>query len=131
MYSPKLISRLLSKLSSDLSGQKCGIDDDELKQIANDLESVDCGLSDDELKRSIAKFNSLPTEKKAEIAEKIINRKLYEEDIIARYGISRPTMYRWIEKGKLPPFHSEGGKKNYLFAIEADEAVSKYESDHK
>lgn len=127
MYSKQLLSRMLSKMSSDLIHNDCGLDDEEIKHIVNEMSDIECNIGLDELKRFISELRGVPIEKKLEIAEKFVDRKLYEEDICNRYGISRPTIYRWQKQGKLPKFRHEGGKKNYIFLVEADNAVRTHE----
>lgn len=115
------------KMADSLMGNGCGLDDDELRHVAEQLESVDCGMSSEELRRAVEQYEALPEDKREQIAAVLTDRKLYEEDLCNRYGISRPTVYRWMEKGKLPKYRHDGGGKNYLYCLEADKTVREYE----
>ena len=56
----------------------------------------------------------------------LIDRKLYIEQICQRYGITRATLNRWQQKGKLPPFRHEASRKSYILLSEADRSVKDY-----
>ena len=127
MKNAKLIHRLLMKMAESTLDGTCGLDDEEIEHIAESLKETGCGLEDAKTVPVLMELRDMPAEEMARIAEAIIDRKMYEESICLKYGISRPTMYRWMEKGKLPcRFRKDGQGKKFLFESECDEALEKW-----
>jgi len=128
MYNVKYISRMLHLTADGLTSGKCGLDDEELVHIAEDFDTTDCGMDTEQLRKVAQAYDDLPQSKKEELAEKCLNRKLYEEALCIRYGIERPTLFRWIAKGKLPKFRRDGNGRQFMYALEADASVRAYEN---
>lgn len=84
-----------------------------LRLAAESIESNRVSLDDEEIGEMIAMFS---------------HRKINIEQTCQRYGISRATLNRWQENGKLPPFRKDSGGKVYLWQDEADRCVSAYEN---
>ena len=127
MKNPKLIHRLLTKMADSTLDGTCGLDDEEIEHIAESLKETDCGLEDRRIISALVELRNISANKIAMIAEAIIDRKMYEESICLKYGISRPTMYRWMKKGKLPcRFRKDGQGKKFLFESECDEAIERW-----
>lgn len=80
-------------------------------KIAELIENGGLGLEDEEL---------------LAICETMARRKLNIEKVCQRYGITRATLNRWQQKGKLPPFHKDSGGKDYLFSDEADNYIARW-----
>lgn len=86
-----------------------------LRMYADKIEKNEWGLDDEEMQSLVATM---------------FNRKRNIEQICQDYGISRATLNRWQEKGKLPPFHKDSGGKYYLYSNEADAAIRRWERAH-
>lgn len=86
-----------------------------LKLAAESIEANRLSLDDEEISEMIAMFS---------------HRKINIEQTCQRYGISRATLNRWQECGKLPPFMKDSGGKAYLWQDVADKSVSDYENSH-
>lgn len=84
-----------------------------LRGVATMFEQDRCGLDDDELAEVVAMFT---------------HRKMNIEQTCHYYGISRATLNRWQQSGKIPPFRKDCGGKDYLYQDECDESVRKYEN---
>ena len=104
----------------------CGLDDEEIEYIAQNLKETDCGLEETEIVSALSHVNEIPRDKMLEIASALVDRKLYIEQICQRYGITRATLNRWQQKGKLPPFRHEASRKSYILLSEADRSVKDY-----
>lgn len=87
-----------------------------LRSAADQIEEGSCGMDDEEL---------------LAMSEFFMRRKINIEQICQRYGITRATLNRWQQKGKLPHFHKDSGGKDYLFSDEADECVSRWSLAHE
>lgn len=83
-----------------------------LRLAAESIEANRVSLDDEEISEMIAMFS---------------HRKINIEQTCQRYGISRATLNRWQESGKLPPFRKDSGGKVYLWQDEADRCISAYE----
>ena len=82
-----------------------------LRQMADKIDSGQCGLDDEEM---IA------------IGSMILHRKINIEQTCQHFGISRATLNRWQQCGKLPPFRKDSGGKDFLWLDEAEETVRDY-----
>lgn len=121
-----IVKQLHDNILLGVSG-KFGLDDADINTIAERLDGIDCGIENDELRAVADKFDNLPDEKKQEIIYAIVERKMYEESICRKYGISRATMYRWMKQGRLPKeFHRDGEGRQFLYESECDEALAKW-----
>lgn len=87
-----------------------------IRAMAEMIENGNLGLEDEEL---------------LAICETMARRKLNIEKVCQRYGITRATLNRWQQKGKLPQFHKDSGGKDYLFSDEADAFVSRWTIAHQ
>lgn len=123
---PKLIHRLLTKMAESTLDGTCGLDDEEIENVVSRLKETDCGLEDAEIVSAISHLGEIPKDKILDIATVIVDRKLYIEQICQRYGITRATLNRWQQKGKLPPFRHEASRKSYILLSEADRSVKDY-----
>ena len=85
-----------------------------LRQVADKIDNGSCGLDDEEM---------------LAIGQMMVHRKLNIEQVCQHFGISRATLNRWQQCGKLPPFRKDSGGKDFLWLDEAEEAVNEYESD--
>ena len=81
-----------------------------LRIFADSIEQMKGGLYDEEI---------------LAIASLLTNRKMSIEQTAQRYGVSRATVYRWIDAGKLPRPHKEPGGKEYMILNECDEYLSR------
>ena len=126
MKNPKLIHRLLTKMADSTLDGTCGLDDEDIEYIAQNLKETDCGLEETEIVSALSHVNEIPRDKMLEIASALVDRKLYIEQICQRYGITRATLNRWQQKGKLPPFRHEASRKSYILLSEADRSVKDY-----
>lgn len=127
---PKITARLMQSMASGMLNDSCGIDDDEIEHALDELDKMQCGVGHDEMKKVVERLYELPQEKRMEIIEKFVDRKIGIEQICQRYGITRATLNRWQRKGKLPSFRKDCGGKDYLFTGEADEWVRRWENNH-
>lgn len=87
-----------------------------LREAADRIELGKCGLDDDELRAMATMF---------------AHRKLNIEQTCQHFGISRATLNRWQQSGKLPEFKKDSGGKDYLWMDEAEETVERWEEEHK
>lgn len=126
MKNPKLIHRLLTKMAESTLDGTCGLDDEEIENMVSTLKETDCGLEETEIVSAISHLDKIPRDKMLEIASALVDRKLYIEQICQRYGITRATLNRWQQKGKLPPFRHEASRKSYILLSEADRSVKDY-----
>lgn len=126
MKNPKLIHRLLTKMAESTLDGTCGLDDEEIENVVSTLKETDCGLEEAEIVSAISHIDTIPRDKMLDIASVIVDRKLYIEQICQRYGITRATLNRWQQKGKLPPFRHEASRKSYILLSEADRSVKDY-----
>lgn len=126
MKNPKLIHRLLTKMAESTLDGSCGLDDDEIENVVSTLKETDCGLEETEIVSAISHIDKIPRDKMLDIASALVDRKLYIEQICQRYGITRATLNRWQQKGKLPPFRHEASRKSYILLSEADRSVKDY-----
>lgn len=99
------MTRPLSKIAARL-----------LRTAATTIESGEDELDDDEIREIILLFT---------------HRKLNIEQICQRYGISRATLNRWQECGKLPQFRKDSGGKMFLWQDEADGAIAQWSAADK
>lgn len=88
----------------------------ELRDIADRIDDGTCGVDDEEGQM---------------IYSAMMNRKMNIEKICQTYGISRATLNRWQNKGKLPPFRKDSGGKDYLFSLEIEESLKRWNSTHE
>lgn len=86
-----------------------------LRDAADRIDAGSCGLDEDEL---------------MSVAQMFTHRKMNIEQLGQYFNVSRATIYRWEDKGKLPEFRKDCGDKEYLFLDEAEEAVTKWEEEH-
>lgn len=87
-----------------------------LRQTAIEVETnKNCGTDDEDLETLAAFLN---------------HRKRNIEQICQDYGISRATLTRWQDKGKLPPFRKDSGGKCFLFRDEIEESLRKWNETH-
>ena len=126
MKNPKLIHRLLTKMAESTLDGTCGLDDEEIENVVSTLKETDCGLEETEIVSAISHIDKIPRDKMLEIASALVDRKLYIEQICQRYGITRATLNRWQQKGKLPPFRHEASRKSSILSSEADRSVKEY-----
>lgn len=126
MKNPKLIHRLLIKMADSTLDGTCGLDDEEIENVVSTLKETDCGLQETEIVSALSHLDEIPKDKILEIASALVDRKLYIEQICQRYGITRATLNRWQQKGKLPPFRHEASRKSYILLSEADRSVKDY-----
>ena len=126
MKNPKLLHRLLTKMAESTHDGSCGLDDEEIENMVSTLKETDCGLEEAEIVSAISHIDKIPRDKMLEIASALVDRKLYIEQICQRYGITRATLNRWQQKGKLPPFRHEASRKSYILLSEADRSVKDY-----
>lgn len=87
----------------------------ELRAIAKRIEDGTCGVDDEEL---------------IEIGAMLMSRKLNIEMVCQKYNISRATLNRWQQKGKLPPFRKDSGGKDYLLQTEIEESLRIWNQNH-
>lgn len=126
MKNPKLIHRLLTKMAESTLDGTCGLDDEEIENVVSTLKETDCGLEETEIVSALSRLDKIPRDKMLDIASALVERKLYIEQICQRYGITRATLNRWQQKGKLPPFRHEASRKSYILLSEADRSVKDY-----
>ena len=126
MKNPKLIHRLLTKMAESTLDGSCGLDDEEIENVVSTLKETDCGLEETEIVSALSHLDKIPRDKMLDIASALVDRKLYIEQICQRYGITRATLNRWQQKGKLPPFRHEASRKSYILLSEADRSVKDY-----
>ena len=126
MKNPKLIHRLLIKMAESTLDGTCGLDDEEIENVVSTLKETDCGLEETEIVSALSHLDKIPRDKMLDIASALVERKLYIEQICQRYGITRATLNRWQQKGKLPPFRHEASRKSYILLSEADRSVKDY-----
>lgn len=126
MKNPKLIHRLLTKMAESTLDGTCGLDDEEIENVVSTLKETDCGLEETEIVSALSHLDKIPRDKMLDIASALVERKLYIEQICQRYGITRATLNRWQQKGKLPPFRHEASRKSYILLSEADRSVKDY-----
>lgn len=79
-----------------------------LKDTAEKIDNGSCGLDEEELIALCSMF---------------LHRKINIEQTCQHFGVSRATLNRWQQCGKLPPFHKDCGGKDYLWLDEAEEYV--------
>lgn len=58
------------------------------------------------------------------------HRKMNIEKVCCYFGISRATLNRWQECGKLPQFHKDSGGKKYLCQDEIDDSIARWNAAH-
>lgn len=87
-----------------------------LRTAATTIETDEGALDDEEIHEIILLFT---------------HRKLNIEQTCQRYGISRATLNRWQDSGKLPPFHKDSGGKMYLWQDEADRSIEEWDKNNK
>lgn len=87
-----------------------------LRDAADRIDKGSCGLDDDELMA---------------VAQMMVHRKMNIEQTCQHFGVSRATINRWQQCGKLPEFKKDSGGKDYLWMDEAEEAVETWEQNHK
>lgn len=126
MENPKLLHRLLTKMAESTLDGTCGLDDEEIENVVSTLKETDCGLEEAEIVSALSHLDKIPRDKILDIASALVDRKLYIEQICQRYGITRATLNRWQQKGKLPPFRHEASRKSYILLSEADRFVKDY-----
>lgn len=86
-----------------------------LRDAADRIDKDACGLDNDEL---------------MEVATIFVHKKMNIEQTCQHFNISRATLNRWQQSGKLPEFRKDSGGKDYLWMDEAEEAVEKWEQEH-
>lgn len=82
-----------------------------LRSVATMFDNDQCGLDDEEMAEVVAMFT---------------HRKMNIEQTCQYFGISRATLNRWQQSGKLPQFRKDCGGKDYLYQDECDEYIAKY-----
>lgn len=87
-----------------------------LQQTAEDIKEGRFSLDDDEI---------------LEISSFLTRRKLNIEQICQQFGISRATLNRWQQEGKLPRFRKDSGGKCYLWLDECRTAVLAWERSNR
>lgn len=76
-----------------------------LRQLADVIERGKCGMDDEEIEA---------------VAQMLTHRKITIEQAAQYLNISRPTLYRRIAEGKIPPPRKEPGGKEYYWLDELE-----------
>lgn len=84
-----------------------------LRNVASMFEKDQCGMDEEEM---------------IEFASLFLHKRMNIEKTCQHYGISRATLNRWQQQGKMPQFHKDSGGKDYLYLDECEEYLHKFQT---